>query len=168
MGEGLLLSPDRDLVRSRADVRATDARRAYLEAHAFELLIAVLAAVSALAFFLDPGALARSPIGRTVHPFDTAWNVLYLAGSALVVAGLVRPSYRLEVAGLLMLSSAIATGAVAVIAVRGVAGASSITIYVAAAAACLVRVRVIQAVERAVEEANVALVASQERRERRR
>ena len=158
------LPHDRDVVRARAGVRAGDARSGYLQAHAFELLIAVLAAVSALAFFLDPGALARSPIGRAVHPFDTAWNVLYLAGSALVVAGLVRPSYRLEVAGLVMLSSAIAAGTVAVVAIRGAAGVSSITIYVAAAAACLVRVRVIRHVERAIAGADQALSDRQERR----
>lgn len=136
------------------DGRRSDARRAYLEAHVFELLLAALAALAALGFFFQPDELARTAIGRAVHPFDYAWNVLYLTGGVLVTAGLVRPSYRLEVAGLVMLGAAIAGAAAALLAYRGANGLASLAIYTAAAGACFVRIHSIRAIEGGLAQAD--------------
>jgi hypothetical protein len=121
--------------------RRNDLRRGYLRAHVFELLIALLAAIAALGFFLDPNALERSPVGMTVHPWDQAWNALYFGGGVLIVDGLVRPSARLELAGLWLLASAVLAASVAVLYVRGAGGLASIAIYVAVVGACWVRGR---------------------------
>lgn len=153
------------------NVRLRDRRRAYLEAHVFELLIGVLSVVTAVTFFAEPGDLSRTAIGQSVHPFDYGWNALYLAGGALITLGLARPSYRLEAAGLLMLAGAVTAGAVALIDVAGAtAGVATLTAALgssfAAAAACLVRVATIRRVERALLEANAELALRQPQRRR--
>lgn len=158
------MSPYREL---DLNVRERDKRRAYLEAHVFELLIAIMAALAAASFFIDPAALEHSPIGRTLHPFDYAWNALYLAGGALTAAGLARPSYDVERAGLAFLSSAIAAAGLAAITAGG-STPSSIGIHLAAAAACVVRLRAMRRLERAVEEVDEELARRQPDRRRRR
>lgn len=163
MGQSRLLTP-RQAIGPLVGVREKDKRRAYLEAHVFELLIGVLTVVSALTFFASPGDLARTPIGHAVHPFDTAWNALYLGGGILVAVGILRPSYRLELAGLLFLSSAIAGAGAAIALEVGTRGASSISIYAATAAACIVRITVILRLERAVLEVDGELKLRQPQR----
>lgn len=150
------------------NVRSADTRRAFLESHVFELLLAALGVLAALGFFFEPGELAHTAIGQAAHPFDYAWNVLYAAGGALVVAGLVRPSYRLEVAGLVMFGAAVIGAGVALVAYRGHNGLASFAIYLATGGACFVRIYVIRAVEAALAEAHGELEALQAPREGRR
>lgn len=134
------------------NVRRGDERRAYLESHVFELLIAALGVLAALGFFLQPGELRHTAIGRAVHPFDYGWNMLYLTGGLLIVGGLVRRSFRLELAGLAMFGAALIAAAIALISYRGVNGVASLAIYSAAGAACFVRMSVIRRVEQAFAE----------------
>lgn len=119
-------------------------RRAYIYAHVFELLLAVLSVLAACAFFFDPDALRRTAVGEAVHPFDWAWNVTYMIGASAIIFGLLRPSPRFEALGLWFLSGAIATNAAAVVVLRGTAGLATIATYAAVVAAFHVRVRVIQ------------------------
>jgi hypothetical protein len=139
----------------RLTLRAGDARRAYLEAHVFELSLAIVAIVTAATFFLSPATLEGSAIGHAVHPFDYAWNGLYLAGGLLIVVGLVRPTHRLELAGLIMFGAAITVAGVA-LAALGSAGWAlkivSLGTYTAIATGCVIRALAIVRVSAALAE----------------
>lgn len=139
----------------RVAIRESDARRAYLEAHVFELSLAIVAMVTAATFFASPDTLEHSAIGRAVHPFDYAWNGLYIVGGFLIVIGLVRPSHRLELAGLIMFGSAITVAGIA-LAALGSAGwplkVVSLGTYIAIATGCAIRAGAIVRISAALAE----------------
>lgn len=120
-------------------LEARKLRRLYLAANVFEGLIGVMGVLAALAFFLDPHALERSPIGQAIHPFDVFWNLLYLAGGVGIIVGLALPSARVELASLFLFGAAVLGNAAAVLMIRGVSGAASISIYAAVVGAFVVR-----------------------------
>lgn len=126
------------------NMHAKAVRRAYLATHALELLLAVAAVISAITFLVRPESLADTPIGRADHPFDFAWNILYLVGALAIGYGLLRPSPRIEAAGLYAFTGAILGEAAAVIDVRGVPSLPSALTFVALALAFLIRVRAIR------------------------
>lgn len=136
-------------------------RRAYVEAHGFELLFGILAALSALSGLLDPSSLAKSAVGEALHPFDLAWNAAYLVGALGIIFGLLRPSPRVEAAALIVLSGAVLANAVAVVALRGVSGATSVATFATAGVIFLVRARLIYT---GVQDFSAAAVESRKRR----
>lgn len=96
-------------------------------------LLGLLAMVSGLAFFLDPGSLERSAVGRALHgPVDDLWSLFYAAGGAMVVAGVYFPRRwhgplpALEASGLWLLLTALTVNGVAIVAVRGWAAGATI------------------------------------------
>lgn len=121
-----------------------DARRSfrsqYALANAFELLLALLAIISAVAFFVSP-SVQRSAVGVALHPFDQVWNAGYGLAGLLIVVGLTTPRPRLELAGLSLLAAAVAINAAAVVSVAGARGLTAVLSYVAIVAACAARAR---------------------------
>lgn len=114
-------------------------RRAYLAANAFELLIALLAIFSALAFFIYPDTGTRTAVGQVLHPWDWAWSAGYGVAGVFISYGLIRPWPRVELAGLWLLGAAIAINAVAVVSLAGSRAIFPLMTYVALVAACYVR-----------------------------
>lgn len=126
-------------------------RRIYLEAHAFELLLAVLGVLAAINLLVDPRALSESPIGRTLYPFDVLWTIAYALSGMGIVYGLVSPSPRVETLALHIFSAGLVGNLVAVLAVRGSAGAASAATYLAVIFAFFIRIR---AIRKAIEAQN--------------
>lgn len=139
--------------RSRRSIR-----RAYLIANAFELFVAALAMIAAITYALDPTNLSDGSIGHLQFP-DLLWNAMYGLGAALVTAGLVWISPRVEAMGLSLFAGSVVIQALAVGNLRGWAGASTIAIFVGFAAASLIRAWVLV---RAVVAANAAARIRQE------
>lgn len=82
---------------------------------AFEAATAIAFITVAVAFFTNPHAtLVRSPVGRTVQPFDYLWNAFYLAGGLGIIFGLLENDRRVEMGGLTVLATGLLTDAVAV------------------------------------------------------
>jgi hypothetical protein len=70
----------------------------------------------AVAFATNPSAtLVRSPLGQPVHPFDYLWNGFYFAGGMAIFVGLVEGLRRVEVAGLIVLTSGLITASTALL-----------------------------------------------------
>lgn len=108
---------------------ATDRRRwtlTYVRANAFEFWIAVASVIAAITFFTEPEALIATSVGDQAQGWVWAWNASYCAGGLLVVAGLLWPSPRFELAGLSLLASAVTVNATAVASVHGVMGVATI------------------------------------------
>lgn len=109
-------------------------------AHSFELLIALLSVQAGIVYFASPHDRVRSAVGQLLFPWDALWNGLYVLGGLAIVAGLVLKRTRLELAGLWLFAAAVGVAIVAIVVVAGAAAASALAVYVAALAACLVRI----------------------------
>lgn len=118
-------------------------RRTRVEANSFEVLIAVLCGISAIAHLLVPNHLNDSPMGEAAAVVRFAWVVLLASAGGFIFSGLWSGKAHLEVAGLIFLSAACAIQAVAVLFVVGSAALTTIVIFAAVAWACLVRARII-------------------------
>lgn len=111
-----------------------------MEEHLLLLAIAVFSAVGGLAFITLPGLLQETFIG-TLAPshWEEVWAVDWALGGWLVMLGMWRLSPRVEAAGLCLLAGAFATNVVAVLDLRGAAGAISAWINTGLATGCLLR-----------------------------
>lgn len=117
------------------------ARLARFEANSFEVLIAFACVVTACVFFAAPNALNNSSIGQTFRPWDVIWNAELLLGGAAILLALWNAHVGLEIAGLLLVCSAVLILCVSVVAIRGMAGAASVSVDLAAALTCIARAR---------------------------
>jgi hypothetical protein len=125
-------------------------RKAYLYANGFEALIAFSAILSGIRFFVDPSALADTVIGQALRPLDQIWNAMYCIGGLLVCIGLplnrnyfrvgrLRVSgYRLELGGLIFLSTGVLVAGVAAVWVNGFS--TGVSIYGAVVLASIGRI----------------------------
>jgi hypothetical protein len=85
----------------------------------FEAATAIAFICVAIAFYTNPHAtLVRSPVGRTVQPFDYLWNSFFLAGGLATIFGLVENERRVETGGLAVLATGLLTNATAVAALN--------------------------------------------------
>lgn len=119
------------------------ARRARLEVNAFEALIALLCLLAAAKFFVDPGNLDASAVGRALPPWDFLWNAGFGLGGLAILAGLWAGRGDVEVAGLFLLSTAILLQGIAVLVIYGWAGLVSEALYAAVVLACAERARIV-------------------------
>lgn len=86
-------------------VPAPSSRRDRLRDHAFELAVMAAFLLVGLALLTDPAqAATRSPIGREVAGWTMAWALMYVIGCPTNIAGVVRRSPRMRVAGLALAS----------------------------------------------------------------
>lgn len=93
-------------------------RRRYLIANNWELWVCLLGIVASINYVIQPENLSDSSVGHMRFP-DAIWNLLYGIGSVMVVAGLLRLSPRLEIAGLWLFSAAVAINLLAIGHYRG-------------------------------------------------
>ncbi len=115
----------------------TNLRVGYLASNAFELFVCLLAMLTCVQFFLDPGA--NVAVGTLAHPWDYVWNGLYGAGALLVVFGLVAVSPRIEVVGLFLFTAAVLINLVIAIQLYAASAWVVVPVYVGFALASLVR-----------------------------
>lgn len=114
-------------------------RKPYLIANAFELVIAALAILSTVAYVVYPESASASAVGRALHPYDAVWIFGYGIAGLGITVGLVRPSPRLELAGLVLMGAAMTINAVAVVSLRGSHAVLPLLSYLAVGIACYVR-----------------------------
>ena len=118
-------------------------RRQRIEANSFEFWIAFAALLVAAQFFVAPGNLTQTPVGRALPPWDLVWNIVLLLGSALILIGLWIGRADFEVGGLVFTATAIAIQVIAILVAVGSAGGVSAFIFTGVAWACLSRARAI-------------------------
>jgi hypothetical protein len=125
---------------------------AYLYAHAFEALIALAAIISGVSFFVHTNEhMAQTPLGRALPGmWDDVWNLAYVLGGTLILIGLTFVTKRIklydgnyiygpasELAGLIILASAVLINATAILIEVGVIGSSML--HLAVVIACALR-----------------------------
>lgn len=118
-------------------------RRVRIEANAFELLIAFLCALSALAYFLVPDYLEESAIGQATAIVRYVWVTLLAASAGFITTGLWNGRGDLEAAGLVCLATASALQAIALALTIGGGSLTSIGTFAAVAWACIMRLRLL-------------------------
>lgn len=93
----------------------------------FELWVALAGIVSGIYYFVDPNSLQRNSVANQIgNHWAEVWSWLYFCSGVMVAYGLLRPSPRVEVAGLSILGSTTAVNAVAITAVFGTRGVATI------------------------------------------
>jgi len=123
-----------------------------LQANAFEACIAAMCMISGITTFLQPESLANSVVGRTLHPWDYLWTVMFMLSGVLILVGLSVPHRTLgrrfpieaqgaELAGLIFLGTTLLINASAAIYVNGFT--PGLAIYLAVIIACVYRGKVI-------------------------
>lgn len=109
-------------------------------ANAFEVATALSAIVAGVAGIAAPReVVATSSLGELLGIVALVYSCGYVAGGVLTVAGLVRLSVRLEVAGLVLLGGCIVAQAGALAFVRGMQGLPTGVFYLAWAVAAYAR-----------------------------
>lgn len=113
--------PDRIIAKLQHTLRG---RNALL--NVFELWVALAGIVTGVVFFYSPASIDRNALAQTVgHNFSAAWSISYFLAGLIIWFGLLRPSPRLEVAGLWLLGSATAINGIAIFSVFGLRGAAT-------------------------------------------
>lgn len=130
------MSPHRwtDVPVDRRNVRLS-----YLKANIFELMFAVAGIVAGAGTLLNPKINEEQAIGLVLGQAGLLWALLYLVGGLMVVTGLTRPTVKLEVAGLMMLSLAVAANGIAIVGENGLRGLTTACFYMGWAGAAFVR-----------------------------
>ena len=134
-------------------LRITNVDWRNLQANAFEGMLAIMAIISGLTALLDPATLADSVVGRTLHPWDYGWTVMFLLSGMLLLLGLLYGTRTWEIwrfhveavgaelAGLVFLATALTINGAAAIYISGVS--PGLGIFVAVILACVYRARVL-------------------------
>lgn len=78
----------------------------------FELAIALLLVLSGIRFLWKEDELEASQIGQTL-PWPQLWAACYLVSGAFVLVGVLKPSSRVEAAGLALMASVVTINAIA-------------------------------------------------------
>ena len=114
------------------------ARKYSVYRNAWALWIGILSVFTGVYYLVDPEALLRSnALAETLKTWAYAWNILYLIGGLGIVYGLLKPNRSIDVAGLAFFAGAVIINAVAVMTVRGPAGASGAVLFGFAIAAIM-------------------------------
>lgn len=106
-----------------------------LFSHVFELGVAVVWFIVGIAYMVDPLAAVHSPIAHNIGHWVWAWIALYLAGSPLIVIGLLGRKVNLRIGGLILVMSGLMIQFIA--AVYSPWDLRSLTYLVYATACCL-------------------------------
>lgn len=116
---------------------------AYLFANGVWFALGIAAIIGAVTYYVSPEALHDSSVGAQSGVLAVAWNTMYLAAGVLLVTGLLtctRPvGWRLELAGLSLITASITINALAVAVHLGIRGAATVATYVALGAASALR-----------------------------
>lgn len=97
----------------------------------FELWVALAGVITGLVFFYAPSSIDKGSLAQTLgHTLAAVWSLSYFFSGLIIWYGLLRPSPRIEIAGLYLLGSATSVNAVAILTVFGLRGAAtSITLF---------------------------------------
>jgi cytochrome c oxidase assembly factor CtaG len=97
----------------------------------FELWVALAGVITGLVFFYAPSSIDKGSLAITIgHTLAALWSVSYFTSGLIIWFGLLRPSPRLEIAGLCLLGSATSINGIAILSVFGLRGAAtSITLF---------------------------------------
>lgn len=114
--------------------------RLRFEANAFEALIAFLALLTSVRFFVAPSDLDASAVAQALPPWDHIWNAGYGLGGLAILLGLWKGRSDIEAAGLAFLASACGIQTMALLTIRGPSAAASIGVFGAVALACGARI----------------------------
>lgn len=121
--------------------------RAYIMVNGYEFWIALAAVIAGITYLLYPELVKRSAVGVQLKGLLPVWEVMYLIGGAFIVVGMLGCRYvwgfRLEVAGLCLLTAAILTNGAAVLTFRTVIGVTSSITFMGLALAGLGRIRIL-------------------------
>lgn len=128
------------------EVSPRAARRARLEANAFEVFLALACFTISLAFWVEPHYLDTAPIGQALPAIRYIWVTLLTGAWVGILWGLWRGTARIEAVGLVLLAMTAALQSVALIASVGPRGATSFVLFTAVSWACWVRVRLLMRV----------------------
>lgn len=103
----------------------------------FELWVGLAGIITGVVFLYDPSAAYKNSLALVVgHTATAAWSMSYFTAGIAIWVGLLKPSPRVEVAGLWILGSATAingTAIISVFALRGTATAATLFTLTAAA-----------------------------------
>lgn len=97
----------------------------------FELWVSLAGVITGLVFFYSPASVDKGALAQTIgHALAAVWSVAYFTAGLTIWFGLLRPSPRLEIAGLSLLGSATSVNGIAILSVFGLRGAAtSITLF---------------------------------------
>jgi hypothetical protein len=121
--------------------------RTYILVNGYEFWIALAAALAGLTYLLYPDVVKQSAVGVQLKSLLPWWEAMYLAGGVMIVVGMIACRYiwgfRLEVAGLCLLTAAILTNGAAVVTFRTVIGVSTSLTFIGLALAGIGRIRLL-------------------------
>lgn len=124
----------------------------YMMLNCFVVWVALAAIVGGTTFFIDPAVGQDASIHQAVGHLDQAYNLLYLAGGAVTLSGMLAINVRAEIAGLSLLGAALVINSIAIIVIHGGAGVSGGSTVGALGIACIFRLEELwRAVQKAVE-----------------
>lgn len=92
----------------------------------FELWVALAGIITGVVFFYQPSSIDHSSLTQTVgYDFAAAWSISYFCAGIIIWFGLLRPSPRVEIAGLYLLGSSTSVQGIAIFSVFGLRGAAT-------------------------------------------
>jgi hypothetical protein len=97
----------------------------------FELWVALAGVITGIVFFYSRASIDKGALAQTIgHTLTELWSLGYFAAGLIIWFGLLRPSPRMEIAGLYLLGSATSINGIAIVSVFGLRGAAaSITLF---------------------------------------
>lgn len=106
----------------------------------FELWVGMAGILSGIIFFVDPLAISGNVLSKQIgFGLAVLWNILYFICGFLIWYGLLRPSPRWEVVGLLTMGSVTAINGVSIISFFGLRGVATASISISLSVAAWVR-----------------------------
>ena len=92
----------------------------------FELWVGLAGVISGIVFFYAPAAITHDALTHIIgHEWSVMWNVSYFLSGLMIWFGLLRPSPRLEIAGLFLLGGASSVNGIAISSVFGLRGTAT-------------------------------------------
>jgi len=97
----------------------------------FELWVALAGIITGFVFFYQPSSIDHGSLAQTIgYTLAAVWSVSYFCSGVIIWFGLLRPSPRVEIAGLWLLGSATSVNGIAILSVFGLRGAAtSVTLF---------------------------------------
>lgn len=126
-------------------LKRTSFRRSNASLNIFELWIGIAAILGSIFYFVSPESLLSAALAKQIgHEWLTfTWNGGYLLSGLMLVYGVLRPSPRIEIAGLWIVAATTAINGIAIAVTFGVRGASTVATYMTLAVASMIRARLI-------------------------
>lgn len=124
----------------------------------FELWVGLAGIITGIVFLYDPSAAYKNALAQVVgHAATATWSMSYFAAGVAIWFGLLRPTPRVEVAGLFILGSSTAINGIAIESIFGLRGApTAVTLFTLTMASWIRASLVMRASLRLAEEHHAA------------